>query len=313
MAAATITADALKQQAADLGFDPVGIAAVPGSPRIALRSEALERWLSAGHQASMTWMADPRRRQLESLLPGVRSLLAVGLSYFVDQQRSPSSLAVARYGWGRDYHRLIHGRLRRLGRWLEQERPGVGWRACVDSAPLMDKAWAEEAGLGWIGKHGNLIHRRRGSWLLLGHLLTTLELPADSPAEPLCGSCSRCLPACPTDAIPEPFVVDSRRCLAFHTIENRDPELPAAITSRMGPWVAGCDACQEACPWNQQPMESSPDPELQPRPWMLNLTADEALTWNDADWDERLRASALRRIKPWMWRRNLRAAQAGGP
>jgi epoxyqueuosine reductase len=311
MAAATITADALKREAAALGFDPVGIAAVPGSPRITLRNQALERWLAAGHQASMTWMADPRRRQVESLLPGVRSLLAVGLPYFVNQQRSPSCLAVARYGWGRDYHRLIEGRLRRLGRWLEQEMPGIGWRACVDSSPLMDKAWAEEAGLGWIGKHGNLIHRKRGSWLLLGHLLTTLELPADSPAEPLCGSCSRCLPACPTDAIREPFVVDSRRCLAFHTIENRDPELPRAITSRMGPWVAGCDACQEACPWNQQPIESSSDPDLQPRAWMLNLTAEEALTWTDESWDERLRASALRRIKPWMWRRNLRAAQLG--
>ncbi|MEB3307804.1 MAG: tRNA epoxyqueuosine(34) reductase QueG [Cyanobacteriota bacterium] len=313
MVAPTITADALKQRAADLGFDPVGIAAIPGSERLALRNRALERWLSAGHQASMTWMADPRRRQVESLLPGVRSLLAVGLSYFVNLQRSPTSLAVARYGWGRDYHRLIEGRLRQLGRWLEGEVPGVRWRACVDTAPLMDKAWAEEAGLGWIGKHGNLIHRSKGSWLLLGHLLTTLELEADAPAEPLCGSCSRCLPACPTEAISEPFVVDSRRCLAFHTIENRDPELPEAIVSRMGPWVAGCDACQEACPWNQQPIRSSDEADLQPRPWLLNLTAEQALGWSDEIWDERLRASALRRIKPWMWRRNLRAAQAGGP
>jgi epoxyqueuosine reductase len=172
----------------------------------------------------------------------------------------------------------------------------------------MDKVWAEEAGLGWIGKHGNLIHQERGSWLLLGHLLTTLELPADQPATPLCGSCSRCIPACPTGAITEPFVVDSRRCIAFHTIENRDSALPEPIATQLNSWVAGCDACQDACPWNQQPLQGSDDPDLQPRQWLLNLRAEEALEWTDEEWDERLRASALRRIKPWMWRRNLKAA-----
>ena len=306
-------AQQLKQQARQLGFDPVGIARIPGGERLALRTAALERWLAAGHQASMAWMADPRRRQVEALLPGARSLLAVGLNYYVAAEPRPGSLKVARYGWGRDYHRLIDGRLRQLGRWLEATLPGVRWRACVDSAPLLDKAWAEEAGLGWIGKHGNLIHRRRGSWLLLGHLLTTAELPADQPAQPLCGSCSRCIPACPTEAIREPFVVDARRCIAFHTIENRDPELPATIRSHLQGWVAGCDLCQQACPWNQQPLQTSEDPDLQPRPWLLDLRAEEALGWSDAEWDERLRASALRRLKPWMWRRNLRAAATGSP
>jgi epoxyqueuosine reductase len=224
-------------------------------------------------------------------------------------ERSPGSLGVARYGWGRDYHRVIDGRLRQLGRWLEGQAPGVQWRACVDSAPLMDKAWAEEAGLGWIGKHGNLIHRRRGSWLLLGHLLTTLELPADQPASPQCGACSACIDACPTAAIREPFVVDARRCIAFHTIENREPQLPEAIAGQLQGWVAGCDICQDVCPWNQRGLESTSDPDLQPRPWWLDLQAGEALAWSDADWDNRLRASALRRIKPWMWRRNIQAAQ----
>ena len=301
----------LKQQAQQLGFDPVGLAAVPAGERLELRTAALERWLAAGYQADMAWMADPRRRAVEQLLPGVRSLLAVGLNYYVEADRAPGALKVARYGWGRDYHRVIDGRLRQLGRWLEQQVPGVGWRACVDSAPLMDKAWAEQAGLGWIGKNGNLINRERGSWLLLGHLLTTLELPADAAATPLCGSCSRCLPACPTSAITEPFVVDSRRCLAFHTIENRDPDLPQAITSKLEGWVAGCDICQDVCPWNQQPLRSSEDADLQPRPWLLNLQAEEALGWSDADWDTKLRASALRRLKPWMWRRNLRASRSG--
>jgi epoxyqueuosine reductase len=306
-------ASELKRRARSLGFEPVGLAAVPGDERMPLRTAALQRWLDAGHQAGMAWMADPRRRDVSRLLPGVRSLLAVGLNYHVAVTRAPGSLAVARYGWGRDYHRVIDGRLRQLGRWLEQQCPGVSWRACVDSAPLLDKAWAEQAGLGWIGKNGNLIHPDNGSWFLIGQLLTSAELPADAPAEPLCGRCTRCLEACPTGAISEPFVVDARRCLAFHTIENRQESLPGAITEAMGPWVAGCDICQEVCPWNQQRLPSSQDPDLQPREWLLTLRAEEALTWSDADWDERLRGSALRRIKPWMWRRNLRAARSGPP
>ena len=305
---ATLLAAELRQRAGALGFEPVGIAAVPGSPRLALRSAALERWLAAGHQADMGWMADPRRRVVEGLLPGARSLLAVALPHHVDAAPAAGGLRVARYGWGRDYHRIIDGRLRQLGRWLERQRPGSRWRACVDSAPLMDKAWAEEAGLGWIGKNGNLIHRRRGSWLLLGHLLTTVALPADRPAEPLCGRCTACLDACPTQAIVEPFVVDARRCLAYHTIENRSAALPEAISERLEGWVAGCDICQEVCPWNRRPLPISRDPDLQPRPWLLDLRPDEALGWSDAEWDERLRASALRRIKPWMWRRNIAAA-----
>jgi epoxyqueuosine reductase len=253
-------------------------------------------------------MADPRRRAVEALLPGVRSVVAVGLPYWVEAERAPGSLKVARYGWGRDYHRVIDGRLRALGRWLETQVPGAGWRACVDSSPLLDKAWAEEAGLGWIGKHSNLISREHGSWLLIGHLLTTLELPADPPAVPACGACSSCLEACPTNAIREPFVVDARRCIAFHTIENRDPELPSEIADALKGWVAGCDICQDMCPWNHRPLAGSSDPDLQPRPWWLDLRAEEALNWSDTEWDDKLRASALRRIKPAMWRRNIRAA-----
>ena len=306
-------AEALKQEARRLGFDPVGVADARGGPRLQLRSAALERWLNAGHHASMAWMEDPRRLRLEALLPGVRSLLAVALSYYVKAPLQPGSLRVARYGWGRDYHRVIDKRLRHLGRWLETQVPDVRWRACVDAAPLLEKAWAEQAGLGWIGKNGNLIHRRRGSWLLLGHLLTTLDLPADPPAEPDCGACSRCLDACPTGALPEAFVVDARRCIAFHTIENRDPQLPATVAQRLQGWVAGCDICQEVCPWNGPRLESSSDPDVQPRPWLLALEGTRALSWSDEDWDERLRASALRRIRPWMWRRNIRLALESTP
>jgi epoxyqueuosine reductase len=312
MGTAHTLAEEVKSQARTLGFDPVGLASVPGSPRMPLRQAALERWLEAGHQADMGWMADPRRRAIAALLPGVRSVVAVGLSHHVRARPRAGSLRVARYGWGRDYHRVIHQRLRRLGRWLEERVPGCRWRACVDSAPLMDKAWAEEAGLGWIGKNGNLIHRRRGSWLLLGHLLTTVELPADTPSPSLCGGCSRCITACPTGAISEPFVVDARRCIAYHTIENRDPLLPSWIVPHLRGWVAGCDICQEVCPWNRPDLPESREADMQPKPWWLALNGEEALAWTDEAWDERLRASSLRRIQPWMWRRNIQAALDGG-
>lgn len=300
---------ALRERAEREGFSPVGIARLPGSARLQLRTAALQRWLEAGHQAEMNWMAAPRRRNAAELLDNAKSLLAVGLNYNVGQTPQPKSLKVARYGWGRDYHRVVDQRLRRVGRWLSEQRPACQWRVCVDAAPLLDKAWAEEAGLGWIGKHSNLINSQQGSWMVIGHLLTTEVLDPDEPARSLCGRCSACITACPTDAIREPFVVDARRCIAYHTIENREPQLPEAIAKSLGSWVAGCDICQEVCPWNHRRLPISTDPELQPRPWLMDLQTDALLSWDDDTWDNNLRGSALRRIKPWMWRRNALATQ----
>lgn len=304
---------ALKQRARQEGFNPVGLARLPGSHRLQLRTAALQRWLDQKHQADMGWMAAPRRQNAAQLLDGVQSLLAVGLNYYVRTEVKPGRLKVARYGWGRDYHRVVEQRLKRVGRWLSEQRPTCRWRVCVDSAPLLDKAWAEEAGLGWIGKHSNVIHPERGSWMVLGHLLTTERLDADEPARSLCGRCSACMDACPTDAIREPFVVDANHCLAYHSIENRSATLPEPIASAMGPWVAGCDICQEVCPWNHRTLPSSDDPDLQPRPWLLDLKKEDLLNWDDASWDERLRGSALRRIKPWMWRRNAEVSAPDRP
>ena len=304
---------ALKQRARQEGFNPVGLARLPGSHRLQLRTAALQRWLDQKHQADMGWMAAPRRQNAAQLLDGVQSLLAVGLNYYVRTEVKPGRLKVARYGWGRDYHRVVEQRLKRVGRWLSEQRPTCRWRVCVDSAPLLDKAWAEEAGLGWIGKHSNVIHAERGSWMVLGHLLTTERLDADEPARSLCGRCSACMDACPTDAIREPFVVDANHCLAYHSIENRSATLPEPIASAMGPWVAGCDICQEVCPWNHRTLPSSDDPDLQPRPWLLDLKKEDVLNWDDASWDERLRGSALRRIKSWMWRRNAEVSTPDPP
>ncbi len=297
----------LKNKAKLEGFNPVGIATVPGGERIKLRTQALQRWLNAGNQADMNWMKASRRQNIEELLEGAKSLLAVGLNYYVNARKSPKTLSIARYAWGKDYHKVIETRLKRIGKWLESQRPNCKWRICVDTSPLLDKAWAEEAGIGWIGKNSNLINRKNGSWMVIGHLLTTEDLTPDQPAKPLCGKCESCLDACPTKAIHEPFVIDSRLCLAYHTIENRNTSLPQEITSSMGNWVAGCDICQEVCPWNDYKIESSTDPDVIPNDWVLNLTKDQAISWDDSQWQRQLKGSALKRIKPWMWRRNAMA------
>ncbi len=299
----------LKLNAKNEGFNPVGIAVIPGSERIELRTKALQRWLKAGHQADMQWMHAPRRQKIESLLDGVNSVLSVGLNYYVNTKKDPEALSIGRYAWGKDYHKVATQRLRRIGHWLEKQRPSCRWKVCVDSAPLQEKAWAEEAGLGWIGKNSNLINQKEGSWFILAHLLCTELLTPDQPGIALCGKCQKCIDACPTKAITEPFVINSQRCIAYHTIENREEYLPREITSKMGNWVAGCDICQEVCPWNHQNLTHSEDPEMQPKNWILKLTKKDAMTWNDGKWTDHLRGSALKRIKPWMWRRNIKAIQ----
>jgi len=300
----------LKIEAKKEGFDLVGIAQIPGSERIKLRTASLQRWLKAGHQAEMKWMAAPRRQKVESLLEGTISILSVGLNYYIKEKKRPEALSIARYAWGMDYHKVITKRLNKVGTWLQKERPESQWKVCVDSAPLLDKAWAEEAGLGWIGKHSNLINQKYGSWIVLGHLLSTEPLIADKPAKSVCGRCQVCIDACPTNAITEPFVINSNLCLAYHTIENRDSKLPKEITSSLGNWVAGCDICQEVCPYNQKEIPSSEDPEMQPKDWVLRLTKKQVLSWSNSQWSQYLRGSALKRIKPWMWRRNAKAIQS---
>jgi len=295
----------IKEEAFKEGFDAVGVARIPGSSRINLRTAALERWLQAGHQAKMEWMKNPKRKNIENILEGVKSILAVGLNYYVDTDRPPKDISIARYGWGKDYHKIIEKKLKRIGLFLDQERPNSKWKICVDTSAFLDKAWAEEAGIGWIGKHSNIINPKIGSWMFLGHLLSTEALEADKPSKPICGECEKCIDACPTKAIEEPFIVNSNKCLAYHTLENREKELPKNIINKMGNWIAGCDICQEVCPWNHENIPKTTEPDLQPSEWISNITKKDALSWSDSKWKENLNKSALKRIKPWMWRRNI--------
>ena len=303
-------------QAMTLGFHQVGIAAVNETPNAAEQSATahLHHWLKQGHQADMTWMDSPKRQDIRQVLPGVRSVIAVALNYYTPHGHSSDSKhgKISRYAWGRDYHRVLHKRLKTFSDWLQGEAQAAGQpiqvRYYADTGPVQDKFWAQQAGLGWVAKNGNVITRQYGSWVFLGELLTTLELEPDPPHTNHCGTCTRCLDACPTVAITQPYRVDANRCIAYHTIENRADTLPANIVPHLHNWVAGCDICQDVCPWNIRFAQPTDVAEFQPYPYNLAPSLADLAHLSEEDWDNRFRASALRRIKPAMWRRNAQAA-----
>ncbi len=245
--------DALEHAAQALGFDVVGVTTVDPGPRDV---RALDAWLEAGYDASLAYVRDSvlLRRDGASLLPGARTLVTVAVNHFA---QAPAFEAegrygrVARYAWGLDYHKVVAPRLERLAAALEGAlgRP-VRARVVVDAAPLLERAAAARAGTGFVGRNTMLILPRRGSWHLLGELLLDVELEPDPPAPaPTCGTCRRCLPACPTDAFPSPYVLDARRCISYWTIEHEGP-IPEPMRTSMGAWVFGCDVCQDVCPFN---------------------------------------------------------------
>lgn len=300
--------DRVIAHARHLGFHQVGIAKpenLDDRARVALQS-----WLAQGYQAEMAWMADPRRADVRLVLPEVRSILSVALNYYtpVAHRDDPAIGKISRYGWGRDYHRVMQKKLKALAAWLKER--GAIARYYADTGPLSDKSWAQQAGIGWIAKNGNVISRQFGSWIFLGEILTDLDLEADRPHTAHCGTCTRCLDACPTGAIVSPSVVDANRCIAYHTIENRSETLPEAIATQLDGWVAGCDICQDVCPWNQRFARETDVAEFQPYPDNIAPTLSELAELDEAEWNRRFPASALRRIKPEMWRRNARAAIA---
>jgi epoxyqueuosine reductase len=299
----------IKQKALDLGFHKVGIVRVADFENDTDAIAALQRWLDHGYQAEMAWMANPKRYNIRQVMPEVRSLICLALNYYTPHPRPKGDqyAKISRYGWGRDYHRVLQKKLKALSQWLETQGDGIQARYYADTGPVQDKVWAQRAGIGWIAKNGNVITRDYGSWVFLGEVLTNLELVSDRPHTPHCGTCTRCLEACPTGAITQPFVVDANRCIAYHTIENRAETLPDAIVPHLNNWVAGCDICQDVCPWNQCFAQETDVPDFQPYPWNVQPTLQELANLSDEDYDRRFPASALRRIKPAMLRRNAQA------
>jgi len=299
----------LKERAIFEGFAISGIASIPGSSRIKLRTNALERWLSNNHHGQMKWMEAERRKNISSLLEGAKSVLSVGFTYISSQNNNNNNnnkiFKVGKFSQGEDYHKVIYKKLKNIGKWINLEIPDCKWKICIDTSPLLEKAWAEESGLGWIGKNSNLINKKNGSWFTLGFIILTKDLVPDKPHQSLCGKCDKCIEYCPTKAIVEPFVIESELCIAYHTIESREKTIPKKIEENLNGWVAGCDICQDVCPWNKSVPQNNIF-ENTPKEWIRNLNS-ESLNWDDKTWKENLKGTTLRRIKPWMWKRNISA------
>ncbi len=293
-----------------LGFTALGVSPVT-LPDV--ETERLREWLGRGYQGTMDWMArrPEGRTDAESLLPGAACVLLGALEYYSEPAR-PSDPAggrdprarISMYAEGRDYHRVLKGLWKRLMPVIEKVLPGVQGRWFVDSAPILEKAYAERAGLGWRGKHTNLIRKGTGSWFFIGGIVLDRALPFDSPATDHCGSCTLCIDACPTDAITEPYTVDSTRCISYLTIEHHG-EVSQELDDLSGDWLFGCDICQEVCPWNRRFPEETPIKDLQPRPAVRDLSLHDAVRLGKSAFDERFEGMAIRRAG---WDRFSRSA-----
>ena len=243
----------IRDRALSLGFDAIGFATAELGPEARTR---LRAFIDAGQHGDMGWLADraDQRAHPQSLWPDARSVIALGLSYAPDDDplaslSQPDRGTISVYARHRDYHDLVKGKLKHLAQFVVS-RFGPQVKVFVDTAPVMEKPLAQRAGLGWQGKHTNLVSRAHGSWLFLGEIYTTLEIPADPPHADRCGTCARCLTACPTDAFPAPYRLDATRCISYLTIEHKGP-IPLELRSRMGNRIYGCDDCLAVCPWNR--------------------------------------------------------------
>jgi len=319
----------IRTRALELGFSKVGIARAES---LSLEHDRLQQWLTRGYHGEMKWMerdtaqrADPRR-----FWPQARSIVVVAMNYYTPHEhRTGSRLGVraasdsdrienasdidsatgkvSRYAWGADYHEIVGDKLRELLAWIKAQWPAAEGKICVDIQPLMDKAWAARAGLGWIGKHTNLITNEFGSWVFIGELLLNLNLDADQlEVADQCGSCSLCLDACPTNALSEPYVLDANLCISHATIESRAPEIRQEVAAHLEDWLYGCDICQDVCPWNQMTPASAED-RFQPRDGNVNASLSEIETLNQDAYALRFRGSAMKRAKLSGLQRNARA------
>ncbi|MGZ8998991.1 MAG: tRNA epoxyqueuosine(34) reductase QueG [Allosphingosinicella sp.] len=288
----------LVRQATELGFSAFGIASADGAPKSA---ERLRQWLADGRHGDMIWMEESasRRASPSGLWPEVKSVICLGMSYAPGSD--PLALAgtpevgrISVYAQGSDYHDLIKRRLKSLARWLVAEAE-CQLKVFVDTAPVMEKPLAEAAGLGWQGKHTNLVSREDGSWLFLGAIYTTLDLEPDEPHVARCGSCSACLDACPTKAFPAPFQIDARRCISYLTIEHKGP-IPHEFRESMGNRIYGCDDCLAVCPWNRFAAAARTNQAFLPRAELVAPQLADLLALDDADFRKLFAGSPIKRI-----------------
>jgi len=306
-------ADAIKkrirEEALSLGFGAVGFAAASESPH----AGRLTEWLRAGRHGTMRWMArDPERRSdPRAVLARAKTVVSVSLPYYrgnwpAGAEGDGPRGRIARYAWGRDYHKRIRRRLTLLARAILAQCPDARWLAYVDTGPMLDRSWAERAGIGWIGKNTNVILPGRGSWSFLGEILTDLALEPDPPARDHCGTCARCIAACPTGAIVGPYQLDARRCISYLTIEHKGP-IPLELREAVGARIFGCDDCQEVCPWNRFAVKTE-DPEFLDRPGQQTPELIPLLSMDEEAFRARYQGTAILRAKRAGFARNVAVA-----
>jgi epoxyqueuosine reductase len=310
------TKQALIDGARALGFSQLGVTSVD----IAEDEQHLLRWLGAGYHGEMEYMQrhGSMRSRPQELAPGTVRVLSVRMDYWPPEVVDAAAVLadstlgyVSRYALGRDYHKIIRRSLARLAEDICERIGPFGYRVCVDSAPVLEKALARNAGLGWIGKHTNLIARDAGSWFFLGEILTDLPLPVDEPATAHCGTCQACIPACPTAAIIAPYQLDARRCISYLTIEHKSA-IPVELRSALGNRIYGCDDCQLVCPWNRF-AHAAAHPDFKVRNELDATQLTELFAWTEAEFDERMRGSAIYRIGYERWSRNIAVALGNAP
>jgi epoxyqueuosine reductase len=311
----------IKSLALSVGFQQVGVARAEA---LTEERQRLEEWLRRGFHGEMPYMArDPEQRaDPKKLFPAARSVVVVALNYYTPHQHEVRNARdagradatdvrgkVSRYAWGDDYHQVVGDKLRQLLNSIKQEWPHADGKVCVDIQPTMDKAWAVRAGLGWMGKHTNVISRDFGSWVFIGELLLNLELEDDDQIADQCGSCTLCIDACPTEAIIEPYVLDANLCISHATIESRAPDIRPDVAANLEGWLYGCDICQDVCPWNH----STPithDASFEPREGNVNPPLAGILNLTPEAYATRFRNSAVKRAKLAGLQRNARALLA---
>lgn len=308
-------AASIKRWGGDLGFQQVGIADVELSEA---ESHLLD-WLRRQRHGEMQYMArhGARRSRPAELVPGTVRVISARMDYWPTAQDAEGTLAnstdgyVSRYALGRDYHKVLRARLRRLADRIARDAGPFGYRVFTDSAPVLEKALAEKAGLGWIGKHTNVIAREAGSWFFLGEIYTDLPLPIDAPATNHCGTCAACIDVCPTRAIVAPYQLDARRCISYLTIELRGP-IPEALRPLLGNRIYGCDDCQLVCPWNRY-AHITTEPDFAPRHRLDASTLIALFEWSEQEFLQRTEGSAIRRINYEQWLRNIAVALGNAP
>lgn len=290
----------IKQTAKQLGFDFCGI-----SKAEFLEEEAprLENWLKQNRHGEMRYMENYFDKRLDPtlLVDGAKSVVSLLYNYYPAQQQRPDAPQISKYAYGQDYHEVIKNKLKEFLDILKKEIGNINGRAFVDSAPVLDKAWAKKSGLGWVGKNSNLINKQQGSFFFIAELIIDIELEYDGPIKDFCGTCTRCIDACPTDAIIEPYVVDGSKCISYLTIELKE-NIPTEFKNKMDHWAFGCDVCQDVCPWNRF---SKPHQEPLFQSHLLNLSEQDWFDMTEEVFQKTFKNSAIKRTKYKGLKRNL--------